>query len=232
MIPLKDDTPTVRSPLLTIAFIAVNVLAFVWQVGVEGLQLSALRGGVIPYEVITLGDVGPAALVPPPFTILTSMFLHGGLMHIGGNMLFLWVFGNNVEDALGRGRFVLFYVVCGVAAALAETWLAVATGEVMVPMVGDSGATAGVLAAYMVLYPRAQVLTLVPIFIFIRLIWLPAVFFIGVWFVFQLLSGFDGAGGGVAFFAHIGGFVAGFVLVKLFPPERTRRWRQARRAWW
>src|SRR6185369_2330341 len=130
-------------------------------------------GGAIPYEILTFHDVRPLDLVAPPFTILTSMFLHGGLMHVGGNMLFLWIFGNNVEDVLGRGRFVVFYLACGVAAAIAQ----VGVTALGVPMVGASGAIAGVLAAYMVLFPRARVLTLVPIFFFIRLIYVPAGFF-------------------------------------------------------
>jgi membrane associated rhomboid family serine protease len=155
------------------------------------------------------------------------MFLHGSFMHIGGNMLFLWIFGNNVEDLLGRGRFVLFYVACGIAAALAQIGATAAAGDpqaLLVPMVGASGAIAGVLAAYMVLFPRARVLTLVPIFFFIRLIYVPAGFFIGLWFVTQLVSALLGAEtGGVAFAAHVGGFVAGYVLVKVLGPRRTFR---------
>jgi membrane associated rhomboid family serine protease len=153
------------------------------------------------------------------------MFLHGGLAHIGGNMLFLWIFGNNVEDALGRTRFLVFYLACGIAAAASQVAASVMSGEVAIPMVGASGAIAGVLAAYLTLYPHARVLTLVPIFIFIRLFYIPAWFFIGLWFAVQLLSGFLGGGGsGVAFFAHIGGFVAGFVLVRLL--GRRSGWRR------
>lgn len=233
MIPLKDDIPVRRPPIVTIALLAANIAAFLWQVAVVGLPLSVQVGGAIPYEILSLRDLPPVDLVPPPLTLFTSMFLHGGFMHLAGNMLFLWVFGNNVEDALGRGRFVLFYLGCGVAAGLAQVAVT-ATGAdeaaLLVPMVGASGAIAGVLAAYVVLFPRARVLTLIPIFIFIRLVYVPAGFFIGLWFVIQLASAFLGSdGSGVAFSAHVGGFVAGFALVKLMGPGP--RWR-ARRAGW
>jgi membrane associated rhomboid family serine protease len=225
--PLKDDVPTLRVPIVTMALIAGNALAFLWQLSF-GLQQSVLVGGAIPYEILSFQDVGPPDLVPPPFTIFTSMFLHGGLAHIGGNMWFLWIFGNNVEDALGRVRFLLFYLVCGVIAALSQTFVTAATSDPsvqLVPMVGASGAIAGVLAGYLVLFPRARVLTLIFIVIFVRLLYLPASLFIGFWFAMQLLAAFAGAGGGtgVAFVAHVGGFVAGFVLVKLMGPMRDYR---------
>ncbi|HVI76251.1 MAG TPA: rhomboid family intramembrane serine protease [Anaeromyxobacteraceae bacterium] len=233
MIPLKDDIPVRRPPVVTIALIAANVAVFLWQVTVIGLPLSVQVGGVIPYEILTLHDVPPRDLVAPPFTILTSMFLHGGFMHIAGNMLFLWIFGNNVEDVLGRVRFVLFYVACGVVAALSQVAVAaLGTDEasLLVPMVGASGAIAGILAAYMVLFPRARVLTLVPIFFFIRLIYVPAGFFIGLWFLLQLVSAFLGdQGSGVAFVAHVGGFVTGFVLVKMLAPRAG--WRARGTGW-
>jgi len=225
VIPLKGDIPVSRTPVLTLAIIATNVVAFLWQVSV-GIERSVLTGGAIPYEILTLRDIGPPDVVPPPLTILTSMFLHGGIAHIAGNMLFLWIFGNNVEDVLGRMRFLFFYLTCGVVAALAQTAVSVQTGDLTTPLVGASGAIAGVLAAYLVLYPRARVLTLVPIFFFIRLIYIRAYFFIGFWFAIQLLSALYGyRGSGVAFVAHVGGFVAGLVLVKLFGarPRYRRR---------
>jgi membrane associated rhomboid family serine protease len=159
------------------------------------------------------------------------MFLHGGLLHLGGNMLFLWTFGNNVEDTLGRARFILFYLGSGVVGAAAQLVVSLTTGDLLTPMVGASGAVAGVLAAYVVLFPRARVLTLVPIFIFIRVMWLPASFFIGAWFVLQLLPIFVGApgSGGVAYMAHVGGFVAGWLY--LFASGGRARW-LPRRAWW
>ncbi len=243
MIPLKDDNPIDRTPIVTYALVLANVLAFCWQIGLprvlhagdllaamgSHLQASILRGGAIPYEILRLHDVYPRDIVPPPFTVLTSMFLHGGPLHLGFNMLFLWIFGNNVEDALGRARFLIFYVVCGVAAALAQVAFALTPEAQLAPMVGASGAIAGVLAAYMVLFPRARVLTLVVIFIFVRLIPLPAGWFIGIWFAGQLLSVMLGANTGVAFFAHIGGFVAGFVLIRLL--GRRSGWRARRVVW-
>ena len=233
MIPLKDDIPVRRPPIVTIALLAANIAAFLWQVAVVGLPLSVQVGGAIPYEVLSLRDLPPLDLVPPPLTLFTSMFLHGGFMHLAGNMLFLWIFGNNVEDVLGRGRFVLFYVGCGFAAGLAQVAVTAASVDdagLLVPMVGASGAIAGVLAAYMVLFPRARVLTLIPIFIFIRLVYVPAGFFIGLWFVIQLVSAFLGSeGSGVAFVAHVGGFLTGFALVKLMGPRQGFR---ARREGW
>ncbi|ABC80729.1 rhomboid family intramembrane serine protease [Anaeromyxobacter dehalogenans] len=246
MIPLSDDVPTERTPAVTLLFIAANVLAFLWQVDVLALpdalasgQLmeyvagrlgdTALRGGVVPFEILTFSDVYPRDLVPPPLTVFTAMFLHGGLVHVGSNMLFLWIFGNNVEDALGRGRFVLFYLACGVVAAVVQVVASAATGELEVPMVGASGAIAGVLAAYMVLFPRARVTTLVIIVIFIRVIPVPAAFFIGLWFLLQVLSIFFGGNTGVALFAHVGGFVAGWLLVRLMGRRPT--WRARRVSW-
>lgn len=227
MIPLKDDLPTDRTPIVTIALVATNVVVFLWQLQV-GLDLSVQRGGAIPYEILTFRDVEWRDLVPPPFTVLTSMFMHGGWLHLGFNMLTLWIFGCNVEDALGRVRYLAFYLVTGIAAAVAQTLASAVSGDVLVPMVGASGAIAGVLAAYLVLYPYARVLTAVVIVIFVRLVYLPARFFILGWFGLQVLSVLFGAspGGGVAFFAHIGGFLAGLALVRVIgrrPPWRARR---------
>ncbi len=229
MIPLKDDNPAERFPLVTIALVVANLAAYWWQVTGVGLEASVLRGGAIPYELLHLRDLYPRDIVPPPFTIFTSMFLHGGPLHLAFNMLFLWIFGNNVEDALGRARYLLYYVVCGVAAALAQVAFAHTPEALETPMVGASGAIAGVLAAYLVLFPRARVLTLVVIFVFIRLIPLPAGWFIGIWFAGQLLSVVLGGNTGVAFFAHIGGFVAGFLLIRGL--GRRTGWR-ARRVYW
>jgi membrane associated rhomboid family serine protease len=208
---------------VTWALIAVNVLAYLWQLGF-GINMSALVGGVIPYEVMTFRDIGPRDLVPPPFTVFTSMFLHGGLLHLGGNLLFLWVFGPNVEDVLGRLRFLGFYLASGVAAAIAHTLLSVAAGDPLIPMLGASGAIAGVMGAYMVFFPRARVLTAIPIFVFVRFVHLPAAFFIGLWFVLQMLFAFvGGSGSGVAFFAHIGGFVFGWLVTKVLVLAQSRR---------
>jgi membrane associated rhomboid family serine protease len=245
VIPLKDDNPVDRAPIITVLLIAANVLAFLWQLGVfewsqvqatggdvvdfatRHLRASIEAGGVVPYEIVKLEDIGFRDLVPPPFTIFTSMFLHGDAIHLASNMLFLWVFGNNVEDALGRARFLGFYFACGVAAALLQVATSASMGPdyAQVPMVGASGAIAGTLAAYMVLFPHARVLTLA----FVVLIWLPAGFLLGAWFVMQVLSVVGGRNTGVAFFAHIGGFAAGWILVKLV--GRHPRWRARRVVW-
>jgi membrane associated rhomboid family serine protease len=245
--PLKNDIPVRRVPAVTLALLAANAAGFAWQAWFawritglgaahglpvteilrrldQGLSFTALIGGAIPWEVSTLRDIGPVDLVPPPFTILTSMFLHGGLLHLLGNLLFLWVFGPNVEDVLGRVRYLGFYLASGIAAAAAQVLLSLAQGDPLMPMVGASGAIAGVMAAYMVFFPRARVMTAIPIVFIIRIVHLPAAFFIGLWFLLQLLYAFlGGLGSGVAFFAHVGGFVFGWVVTKALVLAQLRR---------
>jgi membrane associated rhomboid family serine protease len=220
VIPVKDDNPTRIRPYVTWSLIATCVAAFSWQFtsGGTAFERSVFALGVIPS--VLLGSVSlPADLawVPPWATIATSMFLHGGLGHLLGNMLFLWVFGNNVEDAMGHLRFLAFYLLCGVAAVFAQV-LPDPTSNL--PMVGASGAISGVLGAYMLLYPRARVLlALPPPFIFITIGWFRAIWVLAGWFALQLLMGAGSPNdetGGVAFGAHIGGFVAGVVLIPLF----------------
>jgi membrane associated rhomboid family serine protease len=216
MIPLRDVIPSRTAPVVTIGLIAVNALAFLYELAL---------GEDVERLLFTLG------LVPAAFswlTLFTSMFLHGGLMHFGGNMLFLWIFGDNVEDRLGHLRYLAFYLLCGVAAAFAQ----IATGpDSQVPMIGASGAIAGVMGAYIVLYPRSRIVTLVPVFVFIQLVEVPAVLFLGFWFLLQFASGLgsiaataDGQpAGGIAFWAHVAGFVSGVVGVTMFRrPERQR----------
>ena len=182
---------------------------------------------LIPAELLGRRDLPPTIVLPLLLTLLTSMFLHGSIMHLLGNMLYLWIFGDNVEDAMGSLRFLGFYLLCGVTAAFAQ--IAVGPGS-SIPMIGASGAIAGVLAAYFMLYPRSRVLTLIPLFFFMRLVAIPAVFLLGFWFILQLIAGVNSVSnsGGVAFFAHIGGFVAGLFLVFPFrqrhvPVELWRR---------
>lgn len=167
---------------------------------------------VIPAEVLSGTDLPPTIPIPIWLTLLTSLFLHGGILHLLGNMLYLWIFGDNVEEAMGSFRFLVFYLLCGAAA----TWAQIATGTASaIPVLGASGAIAGVLAAYFMLFPQSRILTLIPLFFFLRIVAIPAVFLLGFWFVLQVISGaqsLEGAGG-VAFFAHIGGFLAGLVLV-------------------
>lgn len=226
MIPLRDLNPSRTRPVLTWTLIAINVAIYLFELGVGpmGMRMVIERFGVVP-SVLASGEA-PGAYV----TLITSMFLHGGFMHLLGNMWFLYLFGDNIEDNFGRGRFLIFYVACGLAAAGMQ--MAVDPHS-HVPMVGASGAIAGVLGAYMTLYPRARVVTLVPIVIFLQFIELPALFFIALWFAWQLLSGITSLGvaslnqGGVAFFAHVGGFVAGLILVWLFrrSPNETHGFR-------
>jgi len=191
-----------------------------------------IQYGLIPAEFLSGTDLPPTIPFPIWITLFTSMFLHGGLLHVLGNMLYLWIFGDNVEDAMGHVRFFVFYLACGVAAAFAQ--MAIAPHS-PVPQIGASGAIAGVLAAYFMLFPYARVLTLIPIFFFIRLIAIPAVFFLGFWFIFQVISGAGALGseGGVAWFAHIGGFIAGGILVFLFRRRGVPvvLWESLRRRW-
>lgn len=218
MFPLKDDNPTRTTPWATYALLAANVLVFLWQIqlrtagGDQAYIDFVTRLGLMPANLLT-PSVWAQMSVPAPATLLTSMFVHGDLFHLLGNMLYLWVFADNVEDAMGSGRFVAFYLLCGLGAAGTQIALMPAS---TVPMVGASGAIAGVLGAYMLLYPRARILTLVFLFIFIRVMYLPAVLLLGIWFVMQLVSAAGAEGVGVAWFAHIGGFVAGALLIWVF----------------
>jgi membrane associated rhomboid family serine protease len=242
VIPYRDENETVRTPVVTFALIAVNVLAWVLVQGAgtdQALAASVCNYGLIPGE-LTLearpGDGFPlghgmACLVDPgraPEHVFTSMFLHGGWMHLIGNMWFLWLFGNNVEDSMGRGRFLVFYLLSGIAAAMGQVFI---MPDSIVPMVGASGAISGVMGAYIVLYPRVRVFTLIPLGFFITSIALPAWVMLGYWIVLQVFGGLGGAEGGVAFWAHIGGFIAGALLVKLFArrdyiaEHRARHWR-------
>ncbi|HKK14743.1 MAG TPA: rhomboid family intramembrane serine protease [Gammaproteobacteria bacterium] len=218
MIPLHDDNPTRRPPYITLGIIGLCVAVFLWQLslGGQGQQVAAFALGAIPAVLFHYKSLPPEiALVPPFATVVTSMFLHGGWLHLIGNMLYLWIFGNNVEDAMGHGRFVVFYLVCGTIAVLAQSLPA---PHSTVPMIGASGAISGVLGAYILLYPHARVLVLIPIFFYPLILGLKAGWVLGFWFVMQLLSSLNAPAGqgGVAFGAHVGGFVAGMALVALF----------------
>lgn len=224
MIPLHDDNPTEIFPVFTVLFIAVCVLAFFWQssLGAEGNQVAIYGLGVIPAVLLNKLSLPPELFIIPAWqTMFTSMFLHGGFMHLAGNMLYLWIFGNNVEDAMGYFRFVIFYLVCGMAAVAGQTMQDPAS---QIPMIGASGAISGVLGAYLLLYPRARVLVLIPLGFISQLVRLPAGWVLALWFVIQLVSSAmsSGEGGGVAWFAHIGGFVAGMALVPLFKKKKTK----------
>jgi membrane associated rhomboid family serine protease len=224
MIPLRDDNPTRSTPVLTVMLIAVNALVFIYQLSLGQRQEQALvfQFGAIPAVIVGSRSLPEQlAAIPPIFSLFTSMFLHGGFMHIIGNMLYLWIFGNNIEDAMGRARFLVFYLACGVLAALAHI---LSNPASVIPTIGASGAISGVLGAYLLLYPRARVLTLVPLGFFMPLVYIPASIVLGFWFVLQLISGSLSSpqGGGIAWFAHVGGFVAGMVLVGLFKRRDVR----------
>jgi membrane associated rhomboid family serine protease len=223
VIPLRDDNPTRTRPVVTYALVGICLAAFLWQValGPGNAEAAIYALGFIPAVVFGVDSLPPELVwLPAPLTVVTSMFLHGGILHLAGNLLYLWIFGDNIEDRMGRGRFIAFYIVCGVAAALAQALPDVGS---RVPMIGASGAISGVLGAYIMLYPHARVLVVVPIFIVLYTMRLPAVLVLGMWFLGQLLSSAAGsAGAGIAFRAHVGGFVAGVALVHLFA-RRSRR---------
>ncbi|MBW6474585.1 MAG: rhomboid family intramembrane serine protease [Anaerolineaceae bacterium] len=216
MIPIRDQIPTRRVPFVNYILIAANIFVFVLQ-WMAGSNEDALiyQFALIPASFsngIGLGDISD---------IFTSMFMHAGVAHLGGNMLYLWIFGDNVEDSMGHGRYLLFYLIGGLVASLAHVFTNPAS---QIPTVGASGAIAAVLGAYLVLYPNSKVLTIIPLGFFLRMTMVPAAIVLGLWFVLQLFSGVMSMGGpdvgGVAFWAHIGGFVAGVILAKLFAKKR------------
>jgi membrane associated rhomboid family serine protease len=221
MIPLRDNVHAHHYPLVNVALIWVNVAVFLYEFSL-GPHLEEFFSlyAVVPRQILT--GTSPEGLLP----LLTSMFLHGGFLHLAGNMLFLWIFGDNVEDKLGHLRYLFFYLFCGLAASAAHVFV---NQESMVPSVGASGAIAGVLGGYMLMFPQARVAALVFFFLFIDVIELPAVLYIGFWFVMQLFNGvasLPGAHlmqGGVAWWAHVGGFVAGFLFVKAFCAGQPKR---------
>jgi membrane associated rhomboid family serine protease len=224
MIPIRDDNPAERPPVVTRAIIVLCVLVFLWQLslGPSGQQAAAYALGLVPAVLTGAAVLDPGLhLVPAPLTLVTSMFLHGDGLHLGGNLLYLWIFGNNVEDRLGHVRFALFYLLAGLAAAGLQILPAPAS---TVPMIGASGAISGVLGAYLVFFPRARVLVLIPLGL-VPLLYLPAAWLLGFWLVMQLANAFmtSGGEGGVAWWAHVGGFLAGmFMALPLRRPPAAR----------
>ncbi len=221
-LPLKDDNPTSTFPLVTIGLILANGLVFFHQISLDVVESQnfIFKWGAIPYQIVHGEVLHEFPPMPLPLTIFSSMFLHGGFLHLFGNMLYLWIFGNNVEDTLGHSRFFFYYLVCGFAAGLAQI---LSNPSSTVPMIGASGAVAGVLGGYLLLFPRARILTLFFIIFFIKLIRLPALFVLGFWFFIQLLGVWGGSVSNVAFSAHVGGFIVGLILVKIFQPRSRRR---------
>lgn len=238
MIPLKDENPTYSQPVVTIGLIVANVAVFLYQflLNPEAEQAFIFQTAAIPYELTHLiprteipipGMLAsyPPALFPYPLTLISAMFVHGGLTHAGGNMLYLWIFGNNVEDSMGSVRFLAFYLITGLGATLTHV---LADTNSAAPMIGASGAIAGILGAYFVLFPHARIKTLIifPILlIFFRIVHLPAMLLLGLWFLMQVMSSAGGGGGGVAWYAHIGGFLVGMFLIRYFERSRPRRHR-------
>lgn len=217
--PLRDDNPTALRPIISWIIIALCVLVYIWQTSLTGM---AYRNAILAYGVTPATLLGNGALppelnrIPAIFTIFTSMFMHGGFMHLAGNMLYLWIFGDNVEDSIGdKRKYIALYVLCGIAAALAQ---AAIDPDSFVPMIGASGAIAGMLGAYLILHPRANVRCLIGFFIFFRMINIPAFIVLGGWIGLQFLNlgQAESGAGGVAYVAHIGGFLAGMVLIPFF----------------
>lgn len=231
MIPLHDDNPTQGTPLVTLMLIGICIAVFLYQTNLsqQAAELFAFQYGAIPAIVFGQASLPEEAVaIPVALTLVSSMFLHGSWMHLLGNMLYLWIFGNNIEDVMGHAKFVLFYVLSGILAALSH---ALTDPSSQIPMVGASGAISAVLGAYILLFPRAHVLVLLPMIGMTRV---AAGIVLGMWFVTQLISGgmsMGAAGGGVAFFAHIGGFIAGMALIGLFKRKEVRFFAPDRSTW-
>jgi membrane associated rhomboid family serine protease len=224
-LPLKDINPTQRTPYVTVGLIAVNILAFFYEFGLgDQLHEFLMTFGAVPYR-ITHAEGTPAVW----FTLVSSMFLHGGLMHLFGNMLYLWIFGNNIEDILGPVKFLLFYLACGLVASFAHIASAPSS---TIPTIGASGAVAGVLGAYLIAYPHARVVSLLFLFFFIRLVVVPAKYVLLFWFIIQAFQGVASLStriaGGVAWWAHVGGFLAGLIAIKLIAADQLRVLKAAR----
>ena len=223
MIPYKDDNPIHIIPFGTVLIIGLNVLVFVWQfTSGQDSRSIVYSYGAIPHNIISFESSQP---ISPALTIFTSMFMHGGLFHLTLNMLYFWIFGNNIEERLGHIRFVLFYLFCGVVAAFSH---AVLNPGSNIPMIGASGAVAGMLGAYILLFPAAKVHTIIFLGFYVTVVKVPALIVIGFWAIIQVISGLIAQGGveqgGIAFFAHIGGFLAGLFTIKLWQPRRSNKW--------
>lgn len=233
MIPLNDNNPTKITPYVTYTLIAINILVFIYQLSLSSQELSQFfqTYALVPRQLtegFTSGET--AQIIPPVLTLFTSQFLHGGFLHLGGNMLYLWIFGNNIEEQLGRFKYIIFYLLCGALAALAQ-WFFSMQSEVSA--LGASGAIAGVMGAYIIKFPKAKILALIPIGFFITTFRIPAIVFLGFWFVMQAFYGIaslqataDVGAGGVAYWAHAGGFVFGVILgplLGLFSNNNRRR---------
>jgi membrane associated rhomboid family serine protease len=219
LIPYKDDNPTHRLPYVTIGIIISNILIFLLEIiSPPGMEKTVYAYGAVPQYILTFEKFQP---IHPALTVFTAMFMHGGVFHLGGNMLYLWIFGNNIEDKLGHLRFIIFYIFCGITAAYSH---ALIDPHSLTPMIGASGAISGILGAYLLLFPRAGVYTLIFLGFFVQVVKIPALIVIGFWAIVQFINGLVSTGlvkqGGVAWFAHIGGFLTGLLTIKLWLPRR------------
>lgn len=222
MFPLHDDNPTEIFPFLTILIIFSCVGVYFWQLSLGTYSRNAVLSlGMIPAVIFQIKDMSPELIIVPAWaSIFTSMFLHGSWMHLIGNIIYMWIFGNNIEDAMGRTRFIIFYLLCGIAAAMAQALPDIYSTT---PMIGASGAISGVLGAYLLLYPRARVLVAIPFGIIIHTTRVSAMWVLGFWFILQIFNSFMSGDqqGGVAWGAHIGGFIAGMALVPFFKKKNV-----------
>ncbi|GAN33437.1 MAG: rhomboid family intramembrane serine protease [Candidatus Brocadia sp. AMX2] len=224
MIPIRDRNPSGTFPFITVGIIFINVVVFLIELS-AGPSLDSLlfQFGIVPIKVSYSAEIPDSTFVNTYFPFLSYMFFHGGFVHLIGNMWYLWIFGDNIEDTLGHFKFALFYLICGIGSAMVHVYFNSQSG---IPCVGASGAIAGVLGAYMVTFPRARILVIIPLFIIWQMMELPAIFVLGFWFLIQFFSGAatisSVQGGGVAWWAHIGGFVLGVILIKTFPKSRYR----------
>ena len=229
MIPIRDRNPSGTFPYVTIGIIVINILIFLYELSLgSGLGEFIMKFGVVPLKVSYYSQVPDLTFINTFFPFISSMFLHGGFVHLIGNMWFLWIFGDNIEDKLGHFRFIAFYFLCGIIASSVHVFF---NSQSNVPCVGASGAIAGVLGAYMVTFPRARVITIVPLFVFIQVMELPAIVVLGFWFVIQFFNGAasitaSASGAGVAWWAHIGGFAAGVIIlyiIRIFSVRKPGR---------
>ncbi len=227
MIPLKDENPSNTVPVINVLLIVTNILVFIYMNYAAPLSTRSIifKLGFIPYELFHFVDVNPKNLVPIPLTIFSAMFMHGGWLHLLSNMLYLWIFGDNIEDKLGHIRYLIFYIMCGITATLVHGFININS---RIPTLGASGAIAGVLGAYMFLFPKARIKTFIFLGIFFQIIHIPAVIILGYWILIQILSVYaeygSKTGAGIAWFAHIGGFIAGLVLIVVMKKRGRRRY--------
>lgn len=214
MFPLRDENPSHTFPFVTIVLILANILVFLYEMSAGEAFINEMA--VLPIEIVQNRNLYGSQAISPYLSLLTSMFLHAGWAHLIGNMWFLWIFGDNIEDSIGHFKFLIFYLATGVMAGLTHV---VFNADSTIPTIGASGAISGVLGAYMVLHPKVRIKTLIALGFYFNVVHVPAIFFLAIWFLMQFLGGFQG-GGGVAYGAHVGGFVAGVVLIFLFSPKR------------